>query len=408
MADLAAVFRKPFKHQVAAFRIRAGNRVPTARWDDLIGAQHDRAFVVAGALKADLLADLAGAVGKAIEEGTTLDQFRRDFQGIVEARGWHGWTGEGTSKGEAWRTRVIYRTNMATSYAAGRRAQLVEGGFKYWVYRHGGSLEPRLHHLALDGLVLPADHPFWTWFFPPNDWGCSCRVFGARTLAGARRLGGDPDKRLPDGWDRIDPRTGAPAGIGKGWGYAPGATVSGDIPPLVRAIARVPARLGAQLAPRIADPVQRAWEDWLARKGDSTPAFVGPLSEMVVSALAAAGAEPASAEVWIRPGIVKGPKARRHEARGDGLRDTDWQLVPAMLRSPRAILRDERTGRFLFLAPATDGTAQLALDLDYSLRVERETRRVTTIVSAYLAREEGLSGRLRGGLLTLIFGAIGR
>lgn len=223
---IRAIFRRPFLEQVAAFRLRLGNLVPTARWDDIRGAQHDRAFMVAGAVKADLLADLGQAVEKAIVEGTTLEEFRRDFRRIVETRGWHGWTGEGTKKGEAWRTRVIYKTNAATSYAAGRIAQLREGGFPFWVYFHGGSLEPRLQHLGWNGLVLPADHPFWTTHAPPNGWGCSCYIIGARTLAAARRLGGDPAKQLEPGWDAIDPRTGTPPGIAKGWDYAPGASVS--------------------------------------------------------------------------------------------------------------------------------------------------------------------------------------
>ena len=93
MTDLAATFRKPFSEQVAAFRMRLANLVPTVRWDDISHGQHDRAFMVAGALKADLLADLAGAVDKAISQGTTLKEFQRDFRGIVEKHGWHGWTG---------------------------------------------------------------------------------------------------------------------------------------------------------------------------------------------------------------------------------------------------------------------------------------------------------------------------
>lgn len=130
MADeLGATFGKPFKEAVAAFRLRLGNLVPTAKWDDLWQEQHDRAFMVAGATKADLLADLAAAVDKAISRGTSLEEFRADFRRIVEERGWHGWTGEDSEAGKAWRTRVIYRTNMRTSYAAGRMAQLVEGGF---------------------------------------------------------------------------------------------------------------------------------------------------------------------------------------------------------------------------------------------------------------------------------------
>ncbi|SNS86902.1 Phage Mu protein F like protein [[Luteovulum] sphaeroides subsp. megalophilum] len=229
MSDLAAVFRRPFPEQVAAFRLRLRNLVPTARWDDIRRAQHDRAFMVAGALKADLLADLAAAVDKAVSQGGTLEDFRRDFRAIVESRGWHGWTGEGTAKGEAWRTKVIYRTNMATTYAAGRLAQLVAGNFSYWVYRHGGSREPRIQHLSWNGVALPPDHPFWQTHAPPNGWGCSCYIVGARTEAGIRRVGGDPAKKLPEDWDALDARTGAPAGIDKGWDYAPGASAVQDL-----------------------------------------------------------------------------------------------------------------------------------------------------------------------------------
>lgn len=212
--------------------------------------------MVAGAAKADLLADLAAAVEKAIADGTTLDTFRRDFREIVERRGWHGWTGEGTAKGEAWRTRVIYRTNVATSYAAGRRAQLVAGDFRWWIYRHGGSREPRLQHLAWDGLALPPDHPFWASHAPPNGWGCSCRIFGARSEAGIRRVGGDPDKRLPEDWAARDPRTGAPRGIDRGWDHAPGASVVPDVQAFARKLDQLPR------APSIA-----LIQDWLRWDG---------------------------------------------------------------------------------------------------------------------------------------------
>jgi hypothetical protein len=240
-------FRRPFPEQLAAFRLRLGNLVPTSRWDDLWQEEHDSAFMVAGATKAELLADLAEAVDKAIAKGTGLEAFRKDFRAIVDKHGWHGWTGEGTAKGEAWRTRVIYRTNLRTSYMAGRYAQLVQGGFSFWIYRHGGSLEPRIVHLGWDGLIQPPEHPFWVYHFPPNDWGCSCRVFGARTLAGAIRKGGKPGLKLQPGWDRIDPKTGAPAGIGKGWAYAPGASVAQTVSALAPKLDQLPEQISIDL-----------------------------------------------------------------------------------------------------------------------------------------------------------------
>jgi hypothetical protein len=230
MADrLAVIFGQPFAQQLAAWRLRLGELRGTSTWTDVEPQFHDRGFMVAGALKADLLADLAGAVEKAISGGTSLETFRRDFRATVEKHGWHGWTGEGTKKGEAWRTRTIYRTNLATTYHAGRHAQLIEGDFAFWVYLHGNAREPRVIHLSWHGWAGPPSHPFWRTHFAPNGWGCTCYIAGARTAAGVRRLGGDPDKPLPPGWDRIDPKTGAPVGIDKGWGYAPGAAVAETI-----------------------------------------------------------------------------------------------------------------------------------------------------------------------------------
>ncbi|OBS10795.1 phage minor head protein [Acidihalobacter prosperus] len=225
---IGGILGQPFPQQLAFFRQKLANLVPTAAWDDMLKSAHDRGFMVAGAAKADLLSDLAAAVERAIGEGQSLEAFRKDFRAIVERNGWHGWTGEGSAAGEAWRTRIIYKTNAATSYAAGRFAQLK--AFPLWVYRHThGERYPRPQHEAWDGLTLRQEDAFWNAHYPPNGWGCRCYVVGARSERGAERLGGDSSKPLPDGWDRTDAKTGEPPGIDKGWGYAPGASVSDTV-----------------------------------------------------------------------------------------------------------------------------------------------------------------------------------
>lgn len=120
MTELSATFRKPFKEQVAAWRLRLRELRPTSSSRDPGYSGFDRAFMVAGATKADLLADLAAAVDKAIVDGTGFEAFKRDFQAIVEKNGWHDYTGSKTEKGRNWRMRTIYRTNMRTTYMAGR------------------------------------------------------------------------------------------------------------------------------------------------------------------------------------------------------------------------------------------------------------------------------------------------
>ncbi|MCR6495156.1 hypothetical protein LJB71_02110 [Thermomonas sp. S9] len=50
---------------------------------------------------------------------------------------------------------------------------------------------------------------------------------GAAGPKTAELLGGKPGyTEPPPGWDAIDPKTGEPVGIDKGWGYQPGATVA--------------------------------------------------------------------------------------------------------------------------------------------------------------------------------------
>lgn len=261
------VFRRPFAEQTAFFRNKLGNLVPTERWDDVKRNAHDTAFMVAGAIKADLLADLASATDRAVTEGKSLSAFRKDFRDIVERRGWHNWTGEGSKKGTAWRTRIIYQTNASTSYAAGRLAQLREGDLDYWVYRHGGSADPRPEHLAWDGLTLPPDDPFWTTHYPPNGWGCGCYVVGARSAKGAARLGGNPDLKRPTNWNSTDDKTGSPPGIGKGWNYQPGNSVSDT----VRQMAEKTRQWDYELAKGFMQGVPTSVRDQLASSYRSLP-----------------------------------------------------------------------------------------------------------------------------------------
>ena len=245
--------RLPFAEQIAFFRQKLSNLIPTQRWDDILRSEHDKGFMVAGAMKADLLADLAQAVDRAIAEGKSIQWFRENFFEIVARHGWTGYTGADTKKGRAWRTRVIYQTNLLTSYNAGRLAQLKEGGFKYWIYHHDDSVRhPRPLHQAWDGLTLPADHDFWKTHTPPNGWGCQCYISGARSERGARRLGGDPDKPIDPEWLKTDPKTGAPVGIDRGWDYMPGATVVDTVRALRDKLDRLPPR-----------PAIAVIQDWL-------------------------------------------------------------------------------------------------------------------------------------------------
>ncbi|MBW6495805.1 MAG: hypothetical protein K0B16_14830 [Burkholderiaceae bacterium] len=102
-------------------------------------------------------------------------------------------------------------------HQAGRLRQLVDGQFGYWVYQRGATCIAGHRHTSFDRMVLPPDHRFWAIYFPANGWGCTCKVFGCRTLAGSERVGGSPQKQLPPEWDKTDPATGLPKELEEGF-----------------------------------------------------------------------------------------------------------------------------------------------------------------------------------------------
>lgn len=228
-------FNKPFTEQVNFFQQKLN--LPTERYDDILKSAHDRAFVVAGAMKADLLNDLRQAVDRSIAEGKSIQWFRAQFDKIVAKNGWTGWTGEGTKAGRDWRTRVIYRTNLSTSYAAGRWQQLNDPDLlkhrPYWKYIHNDTVQhPRPLHQSWSGMVLKHDDPFWQTHFPPNGWGCRCRVTSVSTSEYKGHPAPDDGTYIyksKDGTEHVLPK-----GIDYGWDYAPGANTDKSLRSMVQ------------------------------------------------------------------------------------------------------------------------------------------------------------------------------
>lgn len=223
MPTTAEAISLPFDEAIAFFKGKT--RVGTEHWTDVWRTAHSHAFMVAGAATDALLEDFQKSITKALEQGTTLAEFRRDFDDIVQR---HGWSHTGAP---GWRSRIIYETNLATAYSAGRYAQMTDPDvletYPYWQYQHSGSSHPRLQHLAWNGLTLRADDPFWESHYPPNGWrcGCSARPVGE---AGLRRMGkSGPDTAPPlETRPWRNPHTGTvhevPVGIDPGFDYNPG------------------------------------------------------------------------------------------------------------------------------------------------------------------------------------------
>jgi len=90
MNAIKGTFKTPHAGQSRFMREKVN--VPTAHYDDIKGEEHDVAFVVAGAMKADLLADFHAAVNRAASDGKSRQWFRQQFEGIANRNGWTGFT----------------------------------------------------------------------------------------------------------------------------------------------------------------------------------------------------------------------------------------------------------------------------------------------------------------------------
>ncbi|MEZ7891164.1 MAG: phage minor head protein [Candidatus Wallbacteria bacterium] len=209
-------------------------------WRSMLHEAHNKAFTVAGVTKLEVLKSIRESVDKAIKDGITLEQFKKDLKPKLQKQGWWGAkevTDEATGKTKTvdlsspWRLKTIFGTNVQVAYSAGRYKQLMENiEFRpLWKYVAiiDGSTRPA--HKALNGKIFRYDDPVWNHIYPPNDWHCRCSVQALRQ----KDISGDEIETIDDykieqrnvkGVDtsRIKFNDGNILDIGAGWDYNPG------------------------------------------------------------------------------------------------------------------------------------------------------------------------------------------
>jgi SPP1 gp7 family putative phage head morphogenesis protein len=193
-----------------------GGKAPVSAKDfkRLEASARSRAFAVSGLARMDQVGAVQSAIGKALEEGETLADFKRRIGGIIEQQGWTG--------NRAWRVENIFRTNIQSAYMAGRYEQMtrVAKARPYWMLVAVRDRRTRQTHLAVDGLVYPHDHPFWDTWYPPNGFACRCVVVTlSERQVKARGL--TVQAEIPDTIRVVDPATGMESLVtplpDKGW-----------------------------------------------------------------------------------------------------------------------------------------------------------------------------------------------
>ncbi|MCU7371610.1 phage head morphogenesis protein [Paucibacter sp. O1-1] len=253
---MAEIQARPFGPQFSEAISFLKGKLPEASlaWDSLAGPVHSKVFTVAGAASADLARDINKSLTQALASGTTITQFRKDFDKVVQDYGW-------TYKGKrGWRTSVIFDNNMRSAHMAGRWSQLQANKDRrpYLQYRTAGDAKVRPQHRQWNGLIYPIDDPFWQIHYPPNGWGCRCTV-RAYSLAdlGAKGLQvAEPYKvqmrnvvnRDGEITDRV------PLGIDPGWDHNVGMSWIAPELALGAKLARLPPELRGLLVDKTISP----------------------------------------------------------------------------------------------------------------------------------------------------------
>ena len=153
-------------------------------YDEIIHDAHKKAFTVAKMMNLDLLKDTQASLTKAFKEGVGFDEWKNSVKPMLAKKGWLGnikvkdpKTGE---EKEIYvgnrRLRTIFNTNMRTSYAKARYENQMESLGEYFRYTAVLDSRTREAHRKLHSKTLPKTDKFWDTNYPPNGWGCRCKV----------------------------------------------------------------------------------------------------------------------------------------------------------------------------------------------------------------------------------------
>ena len=153
-------------------------------YDEIMHDAHKKAFTVTKMMNLDLLKDTQASLTKAFKEGVGFDEWKKSVKPMLAKKGWLGnikvkdpKTGE---EKEIYvgnrRLRTIFNTNMRTAYAKARYESQMQSLGEYFRYTAVLDGRTREAHRKLHGKTLPKTDKFWDTNYPPNGWGCRCRV----------------------------------------------------------------------------------------------------------------------------------------------------------------------------------------------------------------------------------------
>jgi SPP1 gp7 family putative phage head morphogenesis protein len=164
---------EPTPHEEAAALIRGKRAVSRQVFDGLLPELRARVFTITGIESANVLERAREQIAR-LPEGATWEETKKGL--LAEISPFFGSGEEGEQAAER-RAELLLRTHGFQAFqAANWRAIQEDEDTTHMQYLATEDGAVRESHLALNGLILPKNDPFWQKHFPPWNWGCRCRV----------------------------------------------------------------------------------------------------------------------------------------------------------------------------------------------------------------------------------------
>ncbi|WP_421173766.1 phage minor head protein [Aeromonas enteropelogenes] len=403
-------------------------------WQEVLNSAHARAFTVAKATSLDVLTTIQSSVVQAIATGMTQREFSRQLMPELKKLGWWGQTTVTHENGEEQtvtlgsprRLETIYRTNMTTAYQAGRYLQQLGLPERpYWQYIAVMDERTRANHAAMNGLVFAATDPIWLTHYPPNDWGCRCRVramskmrldanglsvsssgeglttstveFGKSVATGevyetevttfSRTINGQTVTMTP----------------GAGWSYNVGAAAFGTDVAVAQKLVELESRSLRQAVIQSlnnAPARQLAFADWVAnalteRRPGANVQPVAFMTDDVAEHVEARTGAPAARLMAIGEKQLLHADSPKHQAMGAALTLEEYQTLPQLLASPDAVLWDNKNNNLLYVVKRGEQAIKVAVNPAWKNKKQPDL--LDTMINAYRVSYTALQDGVKSG-----------
>jgi SPP1 gp7 family putative phage head morphogenesis protein len=182
---------QPTPHAEAIALIKGKAVVPRRVFDQLLPELRARAFTVTGIEGANALQRIRDTIA-ALPAGQNYEDVKKSLVDELDP-----YLGDGADQ----RAELLLRTHGFQAFqAANWRTAQEDEDTTHLQYLATEDDRVRDSHLALNGLILPKNDPFWDTHTPPWEWGCRCRVRAMNPdLVDAARQADEklnPDQRL--------------------------------------------------------------------------------------------------------------------------------------------------------------------------------------------------------------------